>query len=253
MDQKLLLALYSIALALVCLFGSKLSEAFRKDHSKLQSALSFVSGILLGLALLHFLPTAAEELGSTLKASYWMLGGLLTVFFLERFFCYHHHEESDCSSHGHDLSWSSTLIGLSVHSILEGFALAAAVSSLHVSSLAVFLGIIFHKPFDGFTLSVLLEKNKAKNTKLVSWLFALTAPLGALIYILAFGLGHGHAHFSVGAALAFSGGTFLCTSLSDLLPELHFHNHDRLKLSLALLLGILVTVASSLLEVGHVH
>lgn len=251
MDQNLLLALYSFVIVLVCLFGSKLSEAFRKDHSKLQSALSFVSGILLGLALLHFLPTAAEELGSTLKASYWMLGGLLTVFFLERFFCYHHHEESDCSSHSHDLNWSSTLIGLSIHSLLEGFALAAAVSSPSVSSLAVFIGIIFHKPFDGFTLSVLLEKNKAKNTKLVSWLFAFSAPLGAVIYVIAFG--HGHAHFSVGAALAFSGGAFLCTSLSDLLPELHFHNHDRMKLSLALLLGILVTVASSFLEVGHFH
>ena len=40
------------------------------------------------------------------------------------------------------------------------------------------------------------------------------------------------------SALAFSAGTFLCISLSDLLPELQFHRHDRIKLSAALLLGL---------------
>ena len=39
------------------------------------------------------------------------------------------------------------------------------------------------------------------------------------------------------AALAFSAGTFLCIALSDLLPELQFHAHDRLPLSIALLAG----------------
>ena len=38
--------------------------------------------------------------------------------------------------------------------------------------------------------------------------------------------------------LAFSAGTFLCIALSDLLPELQFHAHDRWKLSAALLAGV---------------
>ena len=33
-------------------------------------------------------------------------------------------------------------------------------------------------------------------------------------------------------------GVFLCVSLSDLLPELQFHSHDRGSLSVALLLGL---------------
>ena len=45
-------------------------------------------------------------------------------------------------------------------------------------------------------------------------------------------------HAIVGCALAFSAGVFICISLSDLLPELEFHAHDRFKLSLALLLGV---------------
>ena len=39
------------------------------------------------------------------------------------------------------------------------------------------------------------------------------------------------------ATLAFSAGTFLCIALSDLLPELQFHAHDRWPLSMALLGG----------------
>ena len=34
----------------------------------------------------------------------------------------------------------------------------------------------------------------------------------------------------VGYALAFAAGAFLCIALSDLLPEIHFHSHDRGKL-----------------------
>ena len=39
----------------------------------------------------------------------------------------------------------------------------------------------------------------------------------------------------LGWALAFSAGTFLCISLGDLLPEVHFHSHDRLWLSVQLI------------------
>ena len=49
-------------------------------------------------------------------------------------------------------------------------------------------------------------------------------------------------------ALAFSAGTFLCIALSDLLPELQFHAHDRFKLSLALLAGFCLMAATSVID-----
>ena len=48
--------------------------------------------------------------------------------------------------------------------------------------------------------------------------------------------------------LAFSAGTFLCIALSDLLPELQFHEHDRVKLSLALLAGVALMAAAGGIE-----
>ena len=50
------------------------------------------------------------------------------------------------------------------------------------------------------------------------------------------------------AALAFSAGTFLCIALSDLLPELQFHAHDRTKLSLALLAGFALMAVTAMVE-----
>ena len=60
-------------------------------------------------------------------------------------------------------------------------------------------------------------------------------PLGAAAFF--FGLQQfGSSHDVIlAAALAFSAGVFLCISLSDLLPEVQFHSHDRLKLSFGLL------------------
>ena len=60
----------------------------------------------------------------------------------------------------------------------------------------------------------------------------------------------------LGTALAFSAGTFLCIAAADLLPELQFHSHDRVKLSAALLAGIALAVLFGALEGashGHSH
>ena len=55
----------------------------------------------------------------------------------------------------------------------------------------------------------------------------------------------------VGWALGFAGGEFLCVSLADVLPEVQFHRHDRLKLSTALVLGVVLAWCIGLLEPGH--
>ena len=57
----------------------------------------------------------------------------------------------------------------------------------------------------------------------------------------------------LGCALGFSAGVFLCISLGDLLPELQFHRHDRGKLSIALLLGVVLAYGIGYLEPKHLH
>jgi hypothetical protein len=76
--------------------------------------------------------------------------------------------------------------------------------------------------------------------------FALVTPLGALLFYLGAGhLAHSHGPL-LGGALAFCAVTFLCIACSDLLPEIQFHAHDRLVLSLAVLAGLAVAVVIGL-------
>jgi zinc and cadmium transporter len=89
---------------------------------------------------------------------------------------------------------------------------------------------------------------------LFNGLFALVTPIGAVLFYLGANQLTGSNPVVLGSALAFCAGTFLCIACADLLPELQFHSHDRLKLSFALLLGIAVAVGIGRLEKsGHDH
>jgi hypothetical protein len=57
----------------------------------------------------------------------------------------------------------------------------------------------------------------------------------------------------VGCALAFAAGVFLCISLADLLPEVTFHTHDRMRLTTFLLLGVTLAYGIGYLEPVHSH
>ena len=155
------------------------------------------------------------------------------------------------------------MIGLSLHSIIAGVALAASLEAErhdeHASALAglgTFLVIFLHKPFDSMTIGALMAMSKrpAMTRHLVNGLFALAIPLGVMLFhlgLLTAAHASGHA---VPYALAFSAGTFLCISLSDLLPELHFHHHDRFKLSAALILGLTLAWTIAFFEAkAHGH
>ena len=245
----LLLTIYCSVILLVSVLGGLIPVVFSLSHRMLEIAVSFVAGFMLGAAMLHLLPEAIHFGVSVEDASVVIVIGLLTMFFVERFFCFHHHEASSNSScsHGHTLSWSGAAVGLTLHSLFAGVALAAAVlaegsavGSLSVPlALPVFLAIVLHKPFDALTIATLMAKGGWSRSALllVNALFSLVVPIGVLLFYL----GANSAVFDetfAGWALAFSTGVFLCIALSDLLPELQFHQHDRFKLSLAMLLGI---------------
>jgi zinc and cadmium transporter len=63
----------------------------------------------------------------------------------------------------------------------------------------------------------------------------------------------GNQSLVIGCALAFSAGVFLCISLADLLPELAFHAHDRLPLTMVLAIGVALAWLIGYLEPAHTH
>ena len=90
---------------------------------------------------------------------------------------------------------------------------------------------ILRKPFGALAITTLITAGgTARSSRhLVNLGFALVTPLGVLLFDLGAG-GWAHAHRTcLGGALAFCAGTFLCIASADLIPELQFHRHDRLK------------------------
>jgi zinc and cadmium transporter len=180
--------------------------------------------------------------------------------------CEHGHPADLAHGRPHELSWVGVFVGLALHSALDGVAVAAAVSAdargqpdagggWFLFGLGAFLGVLLHKPLDALSVTSLMAAGgwPPGERRLVNLAFALMCPLGAAAFYLGIGLADVNHDMAVGCALAFSGGVFVCIALGDLLPELQFHAHDRVKLSLALLFGVAVAMSVWLLEPPHAH
>ena len=171
------------------------------------------------------------------------------------------------AGHGHEppaahkLSWAGIGFGLAVHTLIDGMALAASVQSekslddtTWFVGVATFLAIALHKPLDAMSITTLMASSgwSRRWRMMANAVFAAMCPLGVLLF---FGLEQLVADHNplLGAALAFSAGVFLCISLGDLLPEIQFHHHDRLNLSLSLLAGVLVAWGLRFIEPPHAH
>ena len=77
MAIALLLAIYCICVVLASLLGGVLPRMIELTHRRMQLAMSFVGGLMLGVALLHLLPHALAASGSIDQVAGWTLGGLL--------------------------------------------------------------------------------------------------------------------------------------------------------------------------------
>ncbi len=271
MDASTILILYCVAIVLVSFFGGALPSLFKMTHRRLQVMISFVAGLMLGVGLFLMLPHAVIASGSLDHTMLWTAIGMIAMFFLLRAFHFHQHEAPDgeggihehdehCGHDpvGHKLSWLGVATGLAIHTVIDGVALAASVraeaahaGAIALAGLGTFLAIALHKPLDAMSITSLMTAGgwKITHRRLVNGIFALMCPAGALLFYFGFRDASG---LFLGAALAFSAGVFLCISLGDLLPEIHFHQHDRLRLSAALLAGMVLSFGLTKLE-AHAH
>jgi len=268
--------LYALIVAVLSLGGAVVPLWFRPGHATLQVYLSLAAGALLGAALFHLLPESSEHIHGSFGLP--TVIGIGVVFLLQRYLAPHSHEplgvlasehgrEQDIAPaepHHHDarprplVTGVVAILALSIHSFFDGVALGAATGGTTADgealAFAVFLSVLIHKPMDGLSVSVLLLNAGAsvKNLCLIQGLYAALVPLGALAFTATRGA-VAESSALVGYTLAFSAGTFLAIALTDLLPELHFHSHDRHKLSAALLTGLLVMWLTSWIGHGDSH
>ena len=280
-SPALLLLVYCLAIAGFSLVGGLLPNWVQMTHTRTQLVMSFVSGLMLGVAFYHLLPHSVAMQGSAGAVDisvWWLMVGLVGMLLLLRLFHFHKHDFSgeeeqlhDPHSHHHNhghaqvapasrLSWVGIALGLALHTLIDGVALGAVMLGDHgqvagVAGIGVFLAILLHKPLDAMSISTIMEaggwsRGERATANLV---FALMCPLGALLFFFGVDLLADTRSHVVAAALAFSAGAFICIALSDLLPEVHFHSHDRGKLTLVFLLGIALAYAIGSVEPAATH
>ena len=268
----LLLVLYCIAIAACSLLGGLVPNLVRITHTGTQLVMSLVSGLMLGVAFYHLLPhSIALGEGDVDTAVWWLMLGLIAMLLLLRLFHFHqhdfshehgghhdHHHPHGAEGAAHSLSWVGISLGLAVHTLIDGVALGAVMRSSSaaegLAGIGVFLAIALHKPLDAMSIVTVMESGgwSRRARRLANLLFALMCPLGALLFYFGVDL-LAESAVVIAAALAFSAGAFICIALSDLLPEVHFHSHDRAKLTLAFLLGIGLAWAIGAMEPAGLH
>ncbi len=269
------LSLYTGAILLGALAGGALPLFASVRRSDL--LLSFSAGVMLGAAFFHMLPEAVERGGSAVVP--FAVVGFLFLYLLERFVLVHvcaepgpnrrlstagaplphHADEHEHVHHGqaepdpdgtgcdvHTLGVAAW-VGLSAHTVVDGFALAAASVSPELG-LLVFLAILAHKVPNAFSLSAILLSEGYSRGKAVAMnaAFAVMVPVGAGLYVVLRELVQVQRFTAV--ALAASAGTFLHLSLSDILPDLHRRGTSRWRLSVALVVGVAAMGALTLLR-----
>jgi len=275
MSSFWLLLFYCVLIVAASVLGGRLSSLLRMTHLRTQLLMSGVGGLMLGIALLHLLPHGGEVLGSSSKMGLGALAGLIVMFLMIRLFHTHDHggPEGDHGhvhncDHGHSngdaagkkgISWFGLFFGLALHTLVDGVALASSVlidaehgAWLGLAGLGTFLAVALHKPLDAFAITSVMNKQHwspaAQNAANLA--FSLACPIGAAAFY--FGATQFAGDQFLGWGLVVSAGFFIGIAMADLLPEVAFHDHDRGKLTFALLLGVAIAVGIENLP-GHSH
>ena len=277
-SPTLLLVLYCLAIAGFSLVGGLLPNWVKMTHTRTQVIMSFVSGLMLGVAFYHLLPHSIALVGGDHGADtsvWWLMIGLIVMLLLLRLFHFHQHDFSSEEDQHHDhhhhahvhqapahsMSWVGIALGLALHTLIDGVALGAVMlggtgsAGVGLIGIGVFLAILLHKPLDAMSITTIMQAGGWSQSARAgaNLVFALMCPLGALLFYFGVDFLAAAQHYVVAAALAFSAGAFICIALSDLLPEVHFHSHDRGKLTLAFLLGIVLAYGMGVVEPAGIH
>lgn len=158
--------------------ASGLSVLFINISSKnLKLLLSFSGAFLFAISVLHLIPEIYSS--SSANVGVYILIGFFAQILLEFFSegIEHGHIHIHKHDHKHTAFPYAMMIGLSIHSFLEGMPLASGTQS-HQSLLT---GIILHNIPIAIALMTMLLQSHISKQQAVMWLivFALITPLGS--------------------------------------------------------------------------
>lgn len=196
----------------------------KKIDKFLHFFISFAAGALLSAAFFDLIPEsleAFEEMGIH-NGPVFVLIGVLGFFLIERFIHWHHCGKHDCDRKP---VGTLSLIGDGIHNFIDGLLIAGAFMLNFATGIVTTITVMLHEiPQELGDFSVLIHAGYTKKKALMYNFFsALTAVIGGIIGYFAFSALESITPYIV----AFAAGGFLYIALSDIVPDMHKHKHNK--------------------------
>lgn len=202
------------------------------------------AGIRIGAAFFDLLPESVELMaGATDLAMLFAAVGFLAFYVIEKVTLLHvGHETATELDHDDAAHRHVGLIGagaMSVHSLLDGVAMAAAFQASPELGLVVSLVVVIHRFGDGIGIVSLLLASRVPQSSAMRWVFlvSLAPVLGAAVTAVI-----PIPDPILGALLATFAGFFLYVGAAELLPEAHRNEGSRWVI-VATLVGVAAIMA----------
>lgn len=200
------------------------------------------AGIRIGAAFFDLIPEAVDHMHGSLDAAMIATAvGFLAFYAIEKLTTLHvGHETATELEHGQSAHRHIGIVGatgMSLHSFLDGVALAAALAVGGGLGLVIAAVVIIHRFSDGIGIVSLLLASRFPRAQAYRWVtyVALAPVLGVIVGLLI-----PVPDEVLGAMLAVFAGFFLYIGAAELLPEAHRSDRSRLVVlgTLAGVLGI---------------
>ncbi len=236
--------LFSFLGSVVSLIGGVLLLTNEKFALRISHFLAaFAGGALLGTAFFDLLPEALADAGEV-NIFLWTLIGVLGFFLLERFI---HHHDSPRSEAGQtqNLNEKKTVvplivIGDTIHNFIDGVAMAGTFLISIPLGIVTSLAVAAHEiPQEIGDFGLMLHKGVKKSKVLwINFWSAMAAMLGAVLTYQA----HDSIQGLLPAVLGLTSGFFIYIALTNLIPEIHSREDQKMAFweTIMLLLGVAV-------------
>lgn len=193
-----------------------------KGRKRLNLALGFTAGLILGLVAFELLPEIFHAAQANSIDFKWpmmaLVFGFLFIHILEKTLLIHAGQEGDYSAHSHPAVGLVSAAALCVHSFLDGLSIGLAFQVNYTVGTAVAFAVIGHRFADGFNTTNVLIANKSSSSVAKKILF-IAAAMPLLGFLSTKFISPSQAFLSI--YLGFFAGFLLYLGASDILPQAH--------------------------------
>jgi zinc transporter ZupT len=234
--------LLTIAASIAALLGSYTALRSRKW---LNYAVALTSGLVLGLVTFDLLPEIFNIAQSEKLDPVWpmitLTIGFLAFHLFEKFLPLHEAGEEQYGPHRHPRLGVARALALAGHSFLDGLSIGVGFQVSTAVGTAVAIAVIGHRFADGFDTTTFMLYHKNKLTHIKKWLaivvvMPVIGGLASLIFTFS--------EKTLAIYLGFFAGLMLYIAASNLLPQAHSEESNRLTISLTLLGVIFIFIVT---------